>query len=546
MKTTLKTSALRLAFIAILLMSLTTVYGQTDGWYYRVYLKDKGNVSGYRASDVLSPRSIARRAKAGLSGIDFRDMPVQKEYLEQIRSLGYSLKCTSKWMNTALFSSDVPREFNILMSLPFVMDVKLVKTPGIKSRFVDKLDFETTDIGQASHDRPITMLNGQLLHNEGFTGKSVLIAVLDGGFTEADKIESLNDLRNRDGIIATYDFVDDDPDVYESSTHGTAVMSILAGNIPGAIIGSAPRADYILLKTEDVATEFPCEEDFWAAGAEYADSAGADIISSSLGYYEFDDPSMNYKHADLDGNTAFVTLAADIAASKGILVINSAGNERNNQWRKIIFPSDGDSVAAIGAVDENRVIASFSSSGLSADGRVKPDVVAMGVRVPLQTFTGSVVRGNGTSFSCPVISGMAACLIQAIPEALNKDIIDALHEGADRFTRPDSLYGYGIPDMSQVLLKLQDKYLNMSGADLITSPNPTTGLFEITFRNPPGAFTLEIFSISGKLLKKKDYPSFSGRSLQVSDLQVHEQGMYLIKITTGGENLVSKVIKIKD
>lgn len=542
----LKPSAQRSTVAAILLFVLIPLYGQADGWYYRVYLKDKGDVSGYKAEDLLSPRSQTRRAEAGLPSIDFRDMPVQRNYIEQITSMGFILQSTSKWMNTALFRSDIRRDVSILSDLPFVQDVKLVKTPGIKSRFINKLDFETTLQAQFPYDRPITMLNGHILHNEGYTGESVLIAVLDGGFTDADKIESLNDLRNRNGIIATYDFVDNDKGVYESSTHGTAVMSILAGDIPGSIIGSAPGADYLLLRTEDVESEFPCEEDYWAAGAEFADSSGADIISSSLGYYEFDDPSMNYKHSDLDGNTAFVTQAADIAASKGILVVNSAGNERNDPWRKIIFPSDGDSVAAIGAVDENRLIASFSSSGFSADARVKPDVAAMGVRVPLQTFPGSVVRGSGTSFSCPVISGMAACLIQAMPQALNKDIIDALHQGADRITRPDSLFGYGIPDMSKVLQKLEDKYSTITGADLVTRPNPTTGTFEIIFRQTPGPVTLEIFSISGKLIIKREYPSFSGVTLHVSDLQTHEQGMYLIRVTTATGSLVSKLIKIRE
>lgn len=549
MKTYIKTSARRFAVVAVLLMALiyfSPVTGQAGGWYYRIYLKDKGSVSGYKATDLVSSRSLARRAKSGSPGIDFMDMPVQSQYLEQIRSMGFSLLCTSKWMNTALFRSDNPEASGMLLTLPFVMDVSLVKTPGIKSSFTDKLDIRITTAGQFPYDRPVTMLNGQALHNAGYKGETVLIAVLDGGFTDADKIESLNNLRNRNGIVSTYDFVNQDRDVYESSTHGTAVMSILAGDMPGYIMGSAPGAEYILLKTEDVATEFPCEEDFWVAGAEYADSAGADIISSSLGYYEFDDPSMDYKQTDLDGNTAFVTRAADIAAAKGILVVSSAGNERNNRWRKIIFPSDGDSVAAIGAVDENKVIASFSSAGFSADGRVKPDVSAMGMRVPLQTIPGSVVRGNGTSFSCPVISGMAACLIQAVPEASNKDVIDALREGADRYNKPDSLYGFGIPDMSQVLLNLENKYSNIPVTELLSIPNPTSGSFELIFPQPPGSFTMEMFTTAGKLVQRREYPSFSGRILHVQDLQTREQGMYLLRITTSdGRRSVSKVIKIR-
>lgn len=544
-----KTLVLKITRVAVLLMALipfSLTFGQSNDWLYRVYMKDKGDVSGYKVSDLISQRSLARRTKAGSPENDFMDFPVQKQYLEQLKSLGFTLQITSRWMNTALLRSDNPNAISLLMTLPFVRDVKLVKSPGIKSRFVDKLEFKTTTEVQYSYDLPVTMLNGQTLHDAGYKGETVLIAVLDGGFTDADRIESLNKLRSRNGIISTYDFVNNDRNVFESSTHGTAVLSILAGDMPGFIMGSSPGADYILLKTEDVASEFPCEEDFWAAGAEYADSAGADVISSSLGYYEFDDPLMNYKHSDLDGNTAFVTRAADIAASKGILVVNSAGNERNNPWRKIICPSDGDSVAAIGAVDENRVIASFSSAGFSADGRVKPDVSAMGVRVPIHTSPGSVVRGNGTSFSCPVISGMAACLIQAVPEASNQNIIDALQQGSDRYNKPDSIYGYGIPDMSKVLINLRNKFSNTTGVEFITSPNPTTGAFEITFGQAPGPFSMEIFTISGKLIQKREYPSFTGRALLVTDLQTREQGMYLISITkTDGSRFVSKVIKIR-
>lgn len=516
-----------------------------DNYYIRVYFRDKGNNPSYIATDLLSERALARREKTGTQ-VDSRDYPVNKQYISSVRSMGYSLHSTSKWMNTALFESGAPPMTESIKALPYVLDVKIVKTPGIKSKFINKLDFELYDLGQSPYDRPIMMLNGYSLHKPGFTGKNILIAVLDGGFTSADKIESLKNLRIRNGIISTYDFVNNTKSVYNSNTHGTSVMSILAGDLPGYIAGTAPAADYILLKTEDVNSEFPCEEDFWAAGAEYADSAGADIISSSLGYYEFDDPSMNYKHADLDGNTAFVTQAADIAASKGMLVINSAGNERDNAWQRIIFPSDGDSVVAVGAVDENEVISYFSSAGPAADGRIKPDVSAMGVLVPLQTTPGFVSRASGTSFSCPVISGMCACLLQAVPVAKIYDIIEALHEGSDRFNKPDSLYGYGIPDMAIVLGKLQDKYVKMPEDDILLSPNPFRQSFEIIFKAAPGLSTVEIFTVAGKLIHKKTYPATTGRTLRVDALQAQAQGMYIVRVKTDAGTYSGRIIKIRE
>jgi hypothetical protein len=344
----------------------------------------------------------------------------------------------------------------------------------------------------------------------------------------------------------TYDFVKKNSAVYNSSSHGTAVLSVLAGEIPGLIEGTAPGADYLLLKTEDVESEFPCEEDFWAAGAEFADSTGADIISSSLGYFNFDDSTLNYKYSDLDGNTAFVTRVADVAASKGILVVNSAGNERNSNWKRIIFPSDGDSVLAVGAVDGNNVISSFSSAGPSADGRIKPDNTAMGVNVPVQISGSDVGRSNGTSFSCPVLSGMAACLMQAVPGSVNNDIIKVLHSSADRYNHPDSLYGYGTPDIVMALVNLQNLYIKVPDEGIVAYPNPTTGNFEIVFSTSPESFTLEIISITGKLIFRKEFADYAGRILQITELQHREQGVYFLRIKNGTSIKVQKIIKLKN
>ena len=531
--------------LLLLIFSCPLINCQND-YFVRVYFRDKGNPQGYRAEDLLSERSLQRREKAGLMAPDFRDLPVNPQYINSVKSLGFSLHCVSKWMNTGLFRLPSLPDLGTLTALPFVTGAKIVKVPVSKGRTRDKLKFDLSPADLASYDRPITMLNGYALHNSGFRGDGVLIAVLDGGFTAADRIESLGSLRGRNGIISTWDYVNQDDFVYSDNTHGTAVMSVLAGDMPGYIAGTAPMADFILLKTEDVDSEFPCEEDFWAAGAEYADSAGADIISSSLGYSVFDDPAMDYKFSDLDGNTAFVTRAADIAASKGILVVNSAGNERDNPWQKIIAPSDGDSVVAVGAVDENKVISTFSSSGPSADGRVKPDISAMGVLVPLQTSAGFVSRASGTSFSCPVISGMSACLLQAVPQATNYEIIRALQEGSDRFTSPDNLYGYGIPDMGKVLLKLEDKYIKIPENDLEIIPNPTTGTFYLNFKNAPGDFTCEIFTITGKMIYKSTSLVSSGRIVRIDALQNREQGMYLIRVHSTGSTFTARILKIRE
>jgi serine protease AprX len=534
----------------LLLTPSYCTYGQSPvySYYYRVYLRDKGDVitGKFSGKDLLSPRAIDRRLKAGIQVPDFRDYPVNRDYINKILLSGLRLHTVSKWMNTALFKSQMEFDIKTLLDLPFVSDVKVVKTPGNKNRYSDKLNFQIVQNDLPPYDRPMTMINGYPLHNSGYDGKNILIAILDGGFLYSDQITSLVDLRSRNGIKMTRDFVKNNESVYNASAHGTAVLSVLAGLIPGTIEGTAPGADYLLLKTEDVESEFPCEEDFWTAGAEYADSLGADIISSSLGYFNFDDPSLNYKYSDLDGNTAFVTKAADIAASKGILVVNSAGNERNLSWKHIIFPSDGDSVVAVGAVDGNNLLSDFSSAGPSSDGRIKPDNVAMGVDLPVQISENSVVRLSGTSFSCPVLSGMAACLMQAVPRSLNTDIIKVLHSCADRYSHPDSLYGYGIPDIVLALTELQNQYIKNPDNGILVYPNPTRGTFEIILFDPPENFIIEIFSIAGKVIYRKDYSGYAGRIIDVTDFQHREQGVYFLKITDASGVRVRKIIKLKN
>jgi hypothetical protein len=430
--------------------------------------------------------------------------------------------------------------------MPFVKDVKMVKDPAGKSIHSDKLDFSLEMSDFPPFNRPLTMLNGEALHYSGYDGTGILIAILDGGFLNSDLISSLNDLRSRKGIKGTRDFVSKGEYVYSYHNHGTAVLSVLAGKIPEIIEGTAPGADFWLLRTEDVSTEFPVEEDYWAAGAEFADSIGADIISSSLGYFIFDDPSMDYKFSDMNGNTTFVTQAADFAASKGILVVNSAGNERITTWKRIIAPSDGYNVVAAGAVDGSDTISTFSSAGPSADGRIKPDNATQGVNVTVQVLETSAGRASGTSFSCPVLSGMCACVMQAVPKAINTDIIKALHKNGDRFNAPDSLYGYGIPDMVGVITTLQELLVTKPENETIIGPNPFTSDIEITFKKTPVTLKVMICTLSGQIIVNRTYQEYISRTLKISDLQNQQQGVYFIKLVTSNGTFNHKVIKLKN
>jgi serine protease AprX len=524
----------------------------TYKYFYRIYFRDKGtyHTSNFTPAGLFSQRAVERRQKEGISGLDYKDLPVYPGYLDSISSRGLTLHCTSRWMNTGLFKSKDPADLTSIQSLPFIENVKLVKNPLVKKGSEDKLALETNLVAEV-YNEPIKMLNGDLVHASGYLGTGKLIAVLDGGFTNADKISSLDELRSRSGITATFDFVKRSGSVYDYHKHGTYVLSILAGIFESYIEGSGPGADYMLLRTEDTASEFPAEEDFWAAGAEYADSAGCDIISSSLGYFKFDDPSMDYKYSDMDGRTAFVTRAADAAASKGIVVVNSAGNERDNAWMHIIAPSDGDSVLAIGAVNADKVLAPFSSAGPSFDRRIKPDVSAQGVAVPVQAdlpdetgWSGTVLAGNGTSFSCPVISGMIACVMQAVPRAKASEIVSVIREVSDQYNSPDSLYGYGIPDMVNAIVFLQKKFLTEPSGTVTIGPNPFISFLNIRFRDNPEFIRIEIYNPLGILIRNIYHEHYLNLSLTINELQSLKQGMYIMRINIAKGTFTYKVIKV--
>jgi serine protease AprX len=543
-----------LTWSMLLMVALITQAQYIEGqgvaykYFYRVYFRDKGNykVSDFSPSQLISDRAVVRRRITDAPIIDISDLPVNRSYIDQVRSLGYTLHCTSKWMNTGLFKTENQADTSLLTDLTFVKEVKIVKRPAAKSEYNDKLNITTDNTAIPPFDTPLTQINGYSLHNSGFDGSGIIIAVLDGGFYLADKITSLSHLRERGGILGSRDIVTGGVNVYDYHNHGTAVMSVLAGEIPFQIAGTAPGASFWLFRTEDTSSEFPVEEDFWAAGAEFADSAGADIISSSLGYYNFDDPLMNYKFSDMDGNTTFVTQAADFAASKGILVVASAGNERNKAWKRIIAPSDGTKVLAAGAVDGYNTISTFSSAGPSADGRIKPDNSAMGVSVPVQMDETTVTRANGTSFSCPVLSGISACVKQAVYAADYSQIITAMHQSGHLALAPDSLYGYGIPDMAKVLSLLQDLFIRKPENMSVVGPNPFTSNLEVTFREVPQSLTVQIFSTSGILISSAVYQEYLSRRLTINDLANREQGMYIIRLITGYGTFTHKVIKVRN
>jgi hypothetical protein len=514
-------------------------------WFYRIWFSEKTNsASEYSPEELLSPAAISRREKQGIPFLTESDVPVSRQNIITLSGFGFMLRCTSKWLNTALFTTTEARDPAIWNEYYFIDSIQLVRRPSdpVKKSY-SKYGITAPGAGPDAYD-PRIPLNGHLLHQSGFTGRNITIAVLDAGFAGADAIESLTQLRQRGGIISTRNFINGTDHVYDYHTHGTSVLSILAGSLPGVINGTAPGADYLLLRTEDDETEFPVEEDYWVAAAEYADSAGADIITSSLGYFTFDDPALDYSFSDMDGDTPFITRGADIAVSKGILVVNSAGNERNKEWKRIIAPSDGDSVLCIGALRQDLTVSDFSSAGYSADNQVKPDMVAPGVGIPIQFEPELWHTGSGTSFSCPVISGLCASLMQAIPAASPAGIIDVLHRSSDRYNNPDSLYGFGVPDFMKALRMLEEKHVFKPEINVSAGPNPFTDEIVLWFHEPPEHLSVTLTGASGVKVAERNFPVYVARSFRLDGLGHLAQGLYIVKLTTAQGEKKFRMIRV--
>lgn len=420
---------------------------------YRIYLQDKdlehNPFSIDRPEEFLSPRSLERRKRQNLP-VDLTDLPVAPAYVEAVRRAGGEVVGKSKWNNTLLVRVYKERQIKRLQELPFITRwVKVFASPDSVSQrkrtsFRKELSpWESNGEAYGSADAQISSLGGKLLHDNGFRGRGMMIAVFDGGFMNVDKIPALHGIK----LAGLKDFVVPPSDnIFSEMEHGTMVLSVMAANLPNYYVGVAPEASYLLVRCEDERTESLAEEDYWAEAAEYADSVGADIINSSLGYHDFDDASMNHRYAEQDGEATFISHTASMLADKGIVCVNSAGNDGMGTWKRINFPADAKDILTVGSVNSQGINAPFSAVGPTADGRIKPDVMAMGSPTSVITGRGSIINDNGTSFSSPLVAGMVACLWQAFPHKSARQIIKLVRLSGNNQQHPDNIFGYGVPD----------------------------------------------------------------------------------------------------
>lgn len=511
----------------------------------------------FYASDpksYLSERSIYRREKQGIK-IDITDFPLDANYVKAIDTLsGVTIVAKSKWFNSAVVMVDDTSVLQTIRDFSFVNELKCTSKPTLLSSQQDKFHYERANsfftpdsIDYGLSKNQIEMLNGHFLHEMDLLGKTKMIAVIDNGFKGVDQLPQYDHLRAEGKLIQGPDFVRRDGNVFNgSSTHGTLVLSCMAAQQQGNVFGTAPMATYFLMITENDTSEFPVEEEYWIAAAEWADSAGVDIINTSLGYTTFDDSTWDHTYADMDGNSTRITCGVDMAAKKGMICVNSAGNAGNSSWYYIAAPADADSNLTVGAVGPDSAYVSFSSKGPSFDGRLKPNIVAQGYRDFLLWPEGNVAMGNGTSFSSPIIAGMVACLWEAFPSKTNMEIIRAIEQSATHYSTPDYFMGNGIPDFAKAFHILQNTSYE-SGLTVQVLNNPFFEDFGLNFYAEKDLLVdVELRDITGRLITKASFELKKNEPelyrMDVRD-KILRSGAYFLKLFFEGQSKTIRLVK---
>jgi hypothetical protein len=558
-----------LIFISVSLLVLMQE-AQAQYGKYIIRLKDKNNTpySFNNPSAFLSAKAIARRDRQQIS-IDSTDLPVNPAYLDSIRSAGsVAILNVSKWLNQVLIQTSDADALDRIQHLSFVKTLKGI-APRISRREGDADDKlikgnppskkasgapGTGDyLSYGSTYNQISIHEGEFLHNKGFLGEGVTIAVLDGGFYHYDTNPAFDSIRLHNQVLGTWDFVANKESVTEEHYHGMLCLSTIAANRPGTMVGTAPHASFYLFRTENTATEFPVEEQNWVAAAERADSLGVDLITTSLGYSTFDYPSLDYSYEDMDGKTTICARGAEWATKKGMIVTASAGNSGNDSWHYINTPADAEHVIAVGSVDYNGDPSFFSSYGPASDGRVKPDVASVGSNTVVAGTDGNPTSAySGTSLANPNLAGLIACLWQAFPECTSLDIREAIQKSSDRYTNPDNRTGYGIPNMHvayNLLLQKRNEQNTrriLAGDWIKAYPVPFANTFNIVL-NPPqtSRSTFVLYNAAGNrvLIKYADVQSGIYQQISFSDLSPVASGVYWLTYHDGKNSRVLKLVK---
>lgn len=545
-----------ISVLFFLILCAFSVFSQKSEMY-RLLLNDKGNppYSINKPYEFLSQKAIDRRHQQGLL-LDESDLPIDPHYFQEIKATGAKIQTYSKWAETIVVIISDPEIKSILATLPFVKgmtkvwegDLSLWKQEEIACSEMHKQDsfallnepfFSKGDYGKGLTQ--IELNHALPLHEQGYTGKGMMIAVMDGGFKNVDL---LDDVFNPGQILGVKNFSHHLICPFRiNESHGTRVLSCILSDKQGELIGTAPDAQFYLMNTEIGSEEYPVEEDYWMAAVEYADSIGVDIITTSLGYSTFNDPTMNHTWDELDGYTVPASRMASMIAGKGMVLFISAGNSGNIQWQKSSVPADAKNILTVGALTKDSLVASFSSWGAIADGRIKPDVMAMGVGVATYDEFQQIVSSNGTSFATPLLAGMGACLWQAYPHLTSFELMDLIRLSSNKYYSPDEHSGYGIPDLYKAYLMGNSTDLYLDGTVdsrqevfYIDYPNNRLCLVSASYRERMQPL-LRIYTADGRLIVKQTLMTDS------FNLDFLNRGLYIVAVQTEDFQCVRKFIK---
>ncbi|MBK8227994.1 MAG: S8 family serine peptidase [Flavobacteriales bacterium] len=545
--------------IAFLLSSFViSISAQTgpDTYWVQFTDKDATPFTVGEPQEFLSARSIMRRQDQGIA-IGPSDLPVAPAYISAVLATGeVQLINRSKWFNAVTIRTSDIDALDAIGQLPFVSSIRTTRRLFLPPQPLEKFTLEAPPPMVSRGGQPedygwswtqISMLNGHELHALDAKGQGMLIGVLDSGFEDTDSLAAFADLRAREGIVLTRDMVNHDGDVYDDHWHGRSVLSCMTGVLPGYLQGTAPLADYALVRTEEVAFEMPVEEDNWIAGAELLDSLGCDVLNTSLGYTTYDDSLLSHTYPELDGATTRISIAAGMAAQKGMIPVQSAGNNGWSAWHHISAPADAFDILAVGAVGENELHAGFSAFGPSADGRVKPDVMAMGAgAIGLRLEGDSVAAINGTSFSSPILAGLVACLWQLHPQRTAHDVMDAVRRSAHLYLTPNDSMGYGIPDFMQAhawltLTTTVSESEFASGS--LAYPVPFEDQLALVVPGmADGIATLRILDASGRSSVQRGAMVVNG-TLHVGSLEALPPGLWFFQVSVNGATRTVRAVK---
>jgi serine protease AprX len=535
----------KLLFLLVIFFSFS-LYAQEDAW---VYFNNKPNAQFYfdNPLQMLSQRALNRRAVQQIP-LDIKDVPIHQPYVDQIAAVnGIVVKAKSKWFNALHIRGSVS-EINSLSNLSFVGQIRFADNSlnqanrvinKSKIKPVNKIMETSVSFPYGSSANQIQMLNGHMLHQQDYTGAGKIIAVMDAGFPGVNTIQPFQRIRDNNQILGGYNFVDGNSNFYTGNSHGTSVLSTISGYIPNQLVGTAPDSQVYLFITEDVNSENPVEESYWVEAAEVADSLGVDIINTSLGYFEYDNPNYSYNYSNMNGVTSYISRGADVAFSRGMICVTSGGNSGATSNPYISVPADAINTLTVGAVKSDETYATFSSIGPSFDGRIKPDVMAQGQSSVITNLSGTITTGSGTSFSGPIMAGMVACLWQAIPGAKNSEIIQFIKQSADRYTNPNAQYGYGIPDF-QMAINISNLDLNnINPKNFILYPNPVENIINVRFPNDYSQGQITIFNSQGQTVLNQ-YILQDSVSISAENWMT---GLYFYKIVTGNKIIKGKFLK---